>query len=185
MSILSNSMRQLVAEVPVHPSARNGRQNRGADSQRACAECGEKRAGTSARHRPAEAEQQTAVDLTFAERFVVKLDVLSVDRPDFEFFDQKDGYGAHYHSRAYDTIHMERLQPEHFLYAKPRYDFGLHEGHAEQQTHCGILKIIVPGVGQFRFIDAHGVQRTHFQISLSDGRSIEIILSHDFFQLQQ
>ena len=102
-------MRQPVAEIPVHPSPSNSRQNRDANSKRARAECGEQGAGTSARHRPAEAEQQPTIDLTFAERFVVKLDLFPVDRPDFEFFYQKNGYNAHYNSSADDAVHVERL----------------------------------------------------------------------------
>jgi len=45
-----------------------------------------------------------------------------------------------------NSVHVERLQTEHFLDAKPGNDLGFDESDAEQQSDYRVFEIVLPGV---------------------------------------
>ena len=73
------------------------------------------------------------------------------------FFNEGGANGAQHYCHADDAIHMERLETEHFLNAKPTDDFSLNENNSESYSYCKIFEIVPPLMFQVAFIYAHGV----------------------------
>ena len=53
---------------------------------------------------------------------------------DPEFFYQLNGYHSSNDRRTDYSLHVDALQPEHFLYPEPRYHFSLDNNDPEQHA---------------------------------------------------
>src|SRR5690606_11998971 len=100
--------------------------------------------GTSPRYRPTKTEYQTTVDLTFVKCLWMKFNSFAINSFDVELLNQPHGHHPHQHRAPYDTVHMKRLQPKHFLNAEPADDFRFYEDYAEQYAYNQIFQIMIP-----------------------------------------
>lgn len=120
-------MRQVISYQTIHPCARHGAQKRNRYNRQPAAYKGEKRPGAGAGNGPAQAEYQPAVNVAPGKFLFGDHDRFAIYRPEIKAFYQPYGNHPHHNGAADNAVHMERLEPEHFLYPEPGDDLAFNK----------------------------------------------------------
>jgi len=125
-------MRQPRLQQPIHPRTCDSTQQRNYHNGCAAADLCKQRTGTSTCNSPANTKNNSSIYETSMVRFWNDPDRFVVDGLDPELFYQLKTYHSGNYCRTNNSVHMETLQPEHFLYPEPRYYFSFDNENSEQ-----------------------------------------------------
>ena len=151
------SMRQLISEISINPSSHNGTQQGNDYGYCSGSDLCKKRSGTSSCNCPAKSEDQSAINLAFTEFLRGDRNLLSINCFDVEFFDDPNGNHSCYHCTSYNTVHMERLQAEHFLNSEPADYFCFYKHNPECTPHQKVLQKMIPSMLNTTFVGANRI----------------------------